>query len=365
MLLGSENRNTLGAARSLGHLGIPLIVGGAGRFASSNHSRFVCRHFTYPPVEEGMEAAGGAVRAAIEHWQPAVLLPSMDDSWALVYEYWDNFSELTSLVPAPGREIFERFTNKAFMTQHAVKNQVPVPATYFPKERSDALALSGELRYPVLIKPAGSTGGRGIRMAANPEDLESILEESKGTVMVQEYVEGEDLELTLLFFHGEPLAGSAYVSLRNHPLPYGPPIACRTIRDDQLMEFGIRMLKSLDYHGVAHLDFRRDRRDGVPKLLDFNVRLAGTNEISARSGVDFALMLYKLALGEKLEPCFEYRIGLEFRWVLFGEIQHLLKTPQKSKTIRELLRWRGVKTNVDLRDPLPHLAHLLSWLNQQ
>jgi hypothetical protein len=104
------------------------------------------------------------------------------------------------------------------------------------------------------------------------------------------------------------------------------------------MQLGIKFLRGLKYHGVAHLDFRRDQRDGLPKLLDFNVRLAGTNEISTRSGVDFALMLYKLALGEHAMPCFAYETGLEFRWVLFGDIQYLLCTPHKYKTLLELAR---------------------------
>lgn len=139
------------------------------------------------------------------------------------------------------------------------------------------------------------------------------------------------------------MAGSAYVTLRNRP-HYGPPVACRTIRDDRLMSIGTDFLRKLGCHGVAHLDFRRDRRDGEPKLLDFNVRLAGSNEISTRTGVDFAYMLYRLALGRRVEPCFEYEAGTEFRWPLFGE----------------LLRWRGVHTDVSLRDPLPHMVDTLN-----
>ena len=64
------------------------------------------------------------------------------------------------------------------------------------------------------------------------------------------------------------------------------------------MEFGIRLLTALEYHGVAQFDFR-NRREGISWLLDFDARLAGTNEISARGGVNFPLMLYRLALGEK------------------------------------------------------------------
>ena len=110
------------------------------------------------------------------------------------------------------------------------------------------------------------------------------------------------------------------------------------------MEFGIRLLTALEYHGVAQLDFR-NRREGISWLLDFDARLAGTNEISARGGVNFPLMLYRLALGEKPDTVLDVDTELEFRWLLFGEVLHSLQTDQKIQVARELLKWKTVSTN--------------------
>ncbi len=124
------------------------------------------------------------------------------------------------------------------------------------------------------------------------------------------------------------------------------------------MAAGIRLLEALQYHGVAHLDFRRDQRDGRPKLLDFNARLAGTDEISTVSGINFSLLLYQLALGTEPDACFAARRDVEFRW-LSGELRHLLASSQKVSDIKALLRWRGVSTNFWLTDPLPGLAQVI------
>jgi len=174
--------------------------------------------------------------------------------------------------------------------------------------------------------------------------------------IIQELISGEDLELTLLCIRGEPIAGSVYLSLRNYPLPYGPPVACRTINDDYLMDLGINFLRKLNYNGVAHLDFRRDQNDGEAKLLDFNVRLAGTNEMSICSGIDFGYFLYKLSIGEKVDQIFEYEIDKEFRWLLFGELRYLIATSKKWKAIKDMLRWKNVLTNFSITDPLPSIA---------
>jgi len=177
--------------------------------------------------------------------------------------------------------------------------------------------------------------------------------------IIQELIKGEDLELTLLCIRGEPIAGSVYLSLRNYPLPYGPPVACRTIKDDAFMDLGMNFLKKLNYNGVAHLDFRRDQNDGKAKLLDFNVRLAGTNEMSICSGIDFGYLLYRSAIGEEVDQIFKYEINKEFRWLLFGEFRYLLATTNKWKTLKDMLRWKNVSTNFSMTDPLPSIAPVL------
>ena len=93
-----------------------------------------------------------------------------------------------------------------------------------------------------------------------------------------------------------------------------------------------------------------------------DARLAGTNELSTRSGVNFPLMLYKLALGEKPSPRLRHGRDLEFRWLLFGELRHLVQSTRKRQVIRNLLQWNNVSTDIRFTDPLPHVAHLVGTL---
>ena len=330
--------------------------------ARSLYSRYAIRRFIYPPVGKGLEAAHSNVIEKVRKWRPDVLLPTMDDSWRLVRAYYDEYAEFTSVVPCPRDEIFKQVTNKATMTKRAQELGVETPNTIVPQPGDPASAIRHGLSYPVLLKPLRGEGGKGIRIANNARELATALDEFDSEFLIQEFINGEDLELTILCLQGEPLAESAYISLRNAPLPYGPPVACRTIADEQLMASGVRLLRGMRYQGVAHLDFRRDRRDGMPKLLDFNARLAGTNEMSVFSGVNFPLFLYRLALGEDVEPCFKYRLDREFRWLIFGELRHFIQTRHKIKVAKELCKWRGVSTNVWLSDPFPHVAHFLGVL---
>jgi len=358
MMLGAEHGSALGVIRGLGRRGIRVYAGGCYARPAAGYSRFVTRRFTY---SDSPDLAFDQIVERLRRWRPGVLLPIMDHAWSVVYSHLTDWSDYTTLIPCPDSALRDELGDKARLARLAEAHGVAMPRTFAPPSVEEALALQDELPYPVLLKPAAGTAGIGISLVRDAASLEAALQADDTPPMIQEYVEGEDLELTILADRGEPVAGSAYVTLRNRP-PYGPPVACRTIHDDEFMRIGTGFLRGLGYHGVAHLDFRRDRRDGEPKLLDFNVRLAGSNEISTRTGVDFAYLLYQLALGRRVEPCFEYEVGTEFRWPLFGEIRHLVCSPHKGAVASELLRWRGVHTDVSLSDPLPHVVDLFNVL---
>jgi len=289
-------------------------------------------------------------------------MPISDEGWSLIYAFYEKYTQLTTIVPCPSQELFESVADKGRLAEYAKQHDVPIPKTFLPRSRDEVLSLRNQLLYPVLLKPRKSLAGIGIQSVNNADELAEVIHEFLDVPLIQERIEGEDLELTILCLHGRPIAGCAYMAIRNAPLPFGPPVACRTIRNDALMGTAMEFLGKLRYHGVAHLDFRVDKREGQAKLLEFNPRLAGTNEISTRSGIDFALMLYRLALGERLEPCFTYEVGIEFRWL--GELRHLVQTQNKWRTVRELLRWNHVSTEISVTDPMPHIAILVDCLSR-
>ncbi len=358
MIMDGHSRTGLDIIRDFGSRGIPVYAGEDSKTRVGS-SKYVTHRFKYSK-ENGLEATNQTILAKIRELKPDVFLPLMDDSWEMLYFDFQAYTRLTKVVPCPGQFLFRHLLEKNSLMKRAEQYQVPIPKTFQPQSLEEALGMADRLPYPVLLKPIQSVGGAGIQKARNAGELERMLTGMPDLPIVQEYLEGEDLELTLLFVNGKPLAGSVYKSIRNYPLPYGPPCAVRTIRDDELMNLGIEFLKNLDYHGVAHLDFRRDRKDGIPKLLDFNARLAGTNEISTRSGVSFPYMLYRLALNEPVKECFDYQLGLEFRWTLMNELGHLWQTPHKLQTVKELLHRKNVHSNISLADPIPHFYQLLT-----
>jgi predicted ATP-grasp superfamily ATP-dependent carboligase len=335
-------------------------MAGGEDLAGAGFSRYCGRSFTYPPSGAGLAATHAVVIDRVRRWRPDVVFPVFTHAWHVVYAFYEEYDRLTRIVPSPGRTLFDALNNKATLIDRAREHAVPMPVTYAPASHEEALALGPTLPYPVLLKPRKKWGGRGIRCVLDKANLRHALAGVSEVPIIQELIEGDDFILNILCSAGEPLAASAYQVLRRHPLPYGPPVACRTIHDEALVRMGTEFLRRLHYHGVANLDIRRDRRDGSLKLLEVNPRLSETIEISVRSGINIPYILYRMALGEVVTPVFGGREGLEFRWLLFGELLHLVQSTEKRRTISELFAGGRVATNVALTDPLPHLIEGVS-----
>jgi len=365
MMLDGEMRGTLGIARSFGKKRIPIIAGGQHTLHRTGYSRYVQKSFVYPDPGVSMEDAHRAISKRIEQDRPDVLMPLYDGGWEIFYRYQDHYEKIIRIAPHPDFELYKVLRDKARLAECALNHGVVIPKSFMPKTMEDALSQKESYPYPVLLKARKGIAGHEIQRADNAFQLCDILNKRSDIPLIQECIEGEDLELTILCNRGQPIAGHVYLSIRNVPLPYGPPVACRSIRDNEFLAKGCKFLQDIGYHGVGHLDYRRDRRDGRPKLLDFNARVAGTNEISIRTGVDFAYMQYQLAIGERVQQCFTYELGREFRWIFPGELRHLAQTPKKLKNLRHLINWRKVSTEISLSDPVPHLCLIIDYLNRK
>jgi len=80
------------------------------------------------------------------------------------------------------------------------------------------------------------------------------------------------------------------------------------------MEYGLKILKSLHWHGVAMVEFKKDLHDNQFKLMEINPRFWGSLDLPIASGVDFPYLLYKMSIEGDVKPKISYRKGLRYAW---------------------------------------------------
>jgi len=111
------------------------------------------------------------------------------------------------------------------------------------------------------------------------------------------------------------------------------------------------------------MEFKRDERDGVYKLMEVNCRHNLTGSLAPRCGIDFPWMTYAhIARGELPEPVTDFEEGVY--WIdLPKDVMHFFTSRRlEGYTVREYLKpylHRKVFAILDSRDPAPFVRRLI------
>jgi predicted ATP-grasp superfamily ATP-dependent carboligase len=140
--------------------------------------------------------------------------------------------------------------------------------------------------------------------------------------MVQRYVAGEGAGYFVLMNHGELRAEFAHRRIRDvYPTGSGSAVRVSVRPPPQIREASLAILKALNWHGVAMVEFRHVEGE-APVFLEVNGRFWHSLALACYSGVDFPALLARMAERGDIEPVGEYRVGVRCRWFL-GDLRHL------------------------------------------
>jgi predicted ATP-grasp superfamily ATP-dependent carboligase len=293
-----------------------------------------------------------------------------EETLDLVSRHHADFSRLTYL-PFVTHEKFQMARRKDKMLQLAQELGIPIPRTWYVKDVSELDRLKDRLPYPVVIKPRIGSGAVGVSYPRNPVELAEqylSIHARFPFPLVQELIppEGQGYGASfLLDERGEVKAGFVHKRLREYPLTGGASTLRQSVQRDDIREMALSLLKSLDWFGVAMVEFKLDPRDGIPKLMEINPRFWGSLALAIESGVNFPFLIYRMSRGEDVEPVEEYEVGKKCRWLLPGDLLHFLHNPRRMKMKPSFFDFRDKDTAYDilsLEDPLPSLGRVLTPL---
>ncbi len=165
---------------------------------------------------------------------------------------------------------------------------LPSPRTVVVEGREKLPAFldaKAEIPMPLIVKPVSMSGGIGVRIVKTREELQEIIcdvDYDHRPLVVQQYIEGEDIGLSLLSREGDIQA--AYVQQRSSG---GDRFPSRL----DFVDLGARITAFTSYTGPAHIDARVDA-SGNLYLIEFNARFWASAELSTYLGIDlFTLSL--------------------------------------------------------------------------
>ncbi|HEX6129337.1 MAG TPA: acetyl-CoA carboxylase biotin carboxylase subunit [Candidatus Limnocylindria bacterium] len=217
----------------------------------------------------------------------------------------------------PRAEVLERFSSKYAVRRMLAANGLPtVPGSRgIVSDIGDALAQASEAGYPVLLKPSGGGGGRGMRLVRSPREMETSLPLSRSeaqaafgddSVYFEKWIEeSRHVEVqVLLDQHGNGIhLGERDCSVqRRHQkiIEEAPSPAMSEPARERLRDLAIRAVAAAGYENAGTLEFLLDA-DGNFYFIEINCRIQVEHPVTEMlTGTDLIAEQIRLAAGERL-----------------------------------------------------------------
>lgn len=342
LVTNGEQRAALAIVRSLGAAGaVPYVcsrsgtsLAGASRFAEADIP-------IVDPIEEP-DAFAESLRDIVQRHSIECLLPVTESALRPVLKSSHLFQGV--VLPFPAQDTFAAASDKHRVMELAARIGVPVPRqtvlTTPDAAELAAMVSDGALPFPLVLKPALSVAdddGRplelSVRHVANESQLQRALVAlpvAAFPVLAQERIVGAGLGIFLLRWDGRILARFAHRRLREKPPSGGVSVYRESIvPPPDALQYAETLLETLDWQGVAMVEFKRDARSEIPYLMEINGRFWGSLQLAVDAGVDFPRLLVEASIGRVPERPLEGRAGIRLRWLL-GDFDHLILRLRRS-----------------------------------
>ena len=303
---------SLGVVRSLGRHGIPVWVL-TGNHPLARFSRFASRSFAWPgpdhprAVEYLLDLAE---RYDLRGW---VLFPGGDAEARLIALHRTALAQVFR-VTTPPWEILQWAADKHLTYQLASEIGVDCPRTFRPRNCADLGDI--DCPFPLILKPTcrNLTNAFTHAKAWRVDDAKSLLARYREaaslvgaeSVLVQELIPGNgscQFSFAAVCDRGNPVASLIARRTRQYPIDFGfTSTFVESVEEPAVEALARRFLLATGYSGLVELEFKFDRREGRYKLLDVNGRTWAWLSLGGKAGVDFPWLMWKLALGEPVEP---------------------------------------------------------------
>ncbi|MFO7532469.1 MAG: acetyl-CoA carboxylase biotin carboxylase subunit [Candidatus Limnocylindrales bacterium] len=233
----------------------------------------------------------------------------------------DGFAEMTRAHDltfiGPSAEVLERFASKAGTRELLAAHGLPmVPGSHgMLRDDEHALAEAERVGYPLLIKPSAGGGGKGMRLARTPRELQQALTVCRSearaafgddSLYLEKWLEQtRHVEVQVMidnYGHGVHVGERDCSVQRRHQklVEEAPSPAIDAVTREQLAEAAISAAIAAGYQNVGTLEFLVDPA-GRYYFIEINARIQVEHPVTEMlSGIDIVSEQIRLAAGEKL-----------------------------------------------------------------
>ncbi len=285
-----------------------------------------------------------------------VIMPIFEDGIRTIIKHKQLISFSDKLVVLPSLDNFSTAINKGLLVKHLERNEIPYPKSILiePEECYD----TNLIEFPIIVKPLeGFGGGQGIHVFENKQELEQyfITNRFSYSYLAQDYIKGFDIDCSVLCKDGSIEAFTIQKGTMFGKSEFAPQIGLQFLYEQDLYKVVEKLMKSLDWSGVAHIDLRFDENDKQFKVIEVNTRFWVSLDASLIAGVNFPYLYCLISLNKNFQKP-------NYKHVKYLNLKGFIKTIKKNKCF--ILQTGFVLKNTPLKfalkDPLPMMYKYIS-----
>ena len=321
LILGAEPRVAVPIARSLAGHGIPVDVAALSMRAPGLRSRAIRTVLRLPNHSDRPADFIDTLSRYIDRERVDMLMPTSDTALALVAQHYERLTSLLHLA-CPPPEVIHRVLDKDQTLDVARRCGIEVPATCLMAASSDVDEIVARLRFPVVVKARSKThvppNAFKVRYFTEATALKEQFTRDPhfgADNLLQEYCPGEGVGLGILMHRGTIVTAFQHRRVKELPSTGGVGVLAVSERPDpRLIEMSQRLLRALEWEGVAMVEFRHDRANDRAVLMEVNGRYWGSCSFAIRAGIHLPVYQWQLAHDRRPDVAASYRAGLRWRW---------------------------------------------------
>lgn len=337
LILDGGASHAMAIAECLKKSGYVVAVMCKDKYEYGYHTKFADEHFI--GVDSSKPEYAEFILEFLKVNKFDVLIPTSDTAAEFMSFHKEDLEKLTGVL-IPKRKVFEKGYNKNNLMNVCRKHGYPHP---FTVDLSMVQLAQGvrtpeldNFPYPGLIKPNLTSGGRGMTLVNNYEELIKVYPEIQakyGACHLQQFIKegGRQLKVQIMTDkEGNAIYSSVIWKQRYYPVNGGSSCCNVTIQDSEIAKICSSVLEKIGWIGFADFDLIENPVTKELLIMEINPRIPACIRSAFKSGMDFATMIADTTLGLPLQR-YHYTPGKKLRHFGF-DVLWFIQSPNRFKT---------------------------------
>jgi carbamoyl-phosphate synthase large subunit len=225
------------------------------------------------------------------------LLSFSDPDIDVISQHLNEFRSagVVPIIPSPtaNKICFDKYSTYLFLKERGFNK----PQTYIDFEEAIKAINTGQLAFPLVVKPRHGSASCNLFIARNKKELD-VFFHYVPDMLIQEMISGQDYGFDICNdLQGQVLS---VVPRRKIAMRSGETDQAETSNDPILIELGLRLGKELGHIGPLDVDVFVQGSEVF--ILELNPRFGGGYPLSHLAGADFPRLILKMIKGEPVQP---------------------------------------------------------------